>query len=93
MPYHVAMAIGGTILFIAVLHMIYNIIAMLRAPKGDTEYPIAEVSEDAGPTPKIFERWRIWIFVVILLILFAYAVPFMDMLSHSGPGSKPWVTW
>jgi len=25
--------------------------------------------------------------------LFAYTVPFAEMLQHAGPGSKPWVTW
>jgi cytochrome c oxidase subunit 1 len=34
MPYHVAMAIGGMILFVGVLMMIFNVIALLRAPKG-----------------------------------------------------------
>lgn len=93
MPYHVVMAIGGTILFIGVVLMIYNVIALMRAPKGYTEYPIGEVAKTAEQTPKIFERWGVWIGILVFLILFAYAIPFIDMLSSSGPGSKPWVTW
>lgn len=93
MPYHVAMAVGGTILFIAVLLMIYNVIALLRAPRGETEYPIGEVADAAEPTPRLMERWGVWVGVLVCLILFAYAIPFTDMLNQSGPGSKPWVTW
>lgn len=93
MPYHVVMAIGGTILFIGILLLVYNVIALMRAPKGYTEYPIGEVAETAEQTPKLFERWGVWIGILVVLILFAYAIPFMDMLNNSGPGSKPWVTW
>lgn len=92
-PYQVAMAVGGVILFISLLLMVYNIISMLRAPKGVTEYPIAEVMEGAEMTPKIFERWTVWIGVVVVLILIAYMVPITDMLNNSGVGSKPWITW
>lgn len=93
MPYHVAMAVGGTILFIGVVLLIFNVIAMLRAPKGVTEYPIAEAAESEAPAPRVFERWGVWIGLVVVLVLFAYTIPFMDMLNHSGPGSRPWVTW
>ncbi|MFC5703893.1 cbb3-type cytochrome c oxidase subunit I [Cohnella faecalis] len=93
MPYHVAMAIGGMILFVAVVLMIINVIGLARAPKGSTEYPLGEVADAAQPTPKLFERWGVWIGLVVVLILFAYTIPFVDMLMNSGPGSKPWVTW
>lgn len=92
-PYHLLMAIGGVILFIAVILMVYNIVAMLRAPKGETEYPIAEVMEGAEKTPKIFERWSVWVGVVIVLILIAYMLPVKEMLYQVGTGSKPWITW
>ncbi|TBL81777.1 b(o/a)3-type cytochrome-c oxidase subunit 1 [Paenibacillus thalictri] len=93
MPYHVVMAIGGTILFIGVIMMIVNIVMLLRAPKGYTEYPLGEVSQYAETTPAIFERWGVWISVVVVLILIAYTVPVTDMISGSGVGSKGFVTW
>lgn len=92
-PYNILMAIGGTILFIAVLMMVYNIIVMLRAPQGETEYPIAEVADAAEKTPRILERWGVWIGVVVCLILIAYMVPIKDMIAQVGTGSKPWITW
>ena len=61
MPYYVFMAIGGTILFIGVLLMVYNVFALLRAPKGSTEYPIGEAMEQAEATPAYLERWSVWI--------------------------------
>lgn len=93
MPHYVAMAVGGTILLIGVILIVYNVFALLRAPKGETEYPIGEVADTAEVTPKLFERWSVWIGVAAVLILFAYTVPFIDMLTNSGPGSKPWITW
>lgn len=93
MPYHVAMAVGGIILFVALALMIYNIVALMRTPRGETEFPIARVAETAEETPRIFERWGIWISLVIILIVIAYSVPVMDMIQNPVPGSKPYVTW
>lgn len=93
MPYHVAMSIGGTILFIAVLLMIWNLIGLMRTPHGETEYPIAEAHESAAETPRILERFGLWVAVLTVLILIAYTVPVTEMLTNSTPGSKGFVTW
>lgn len=93
MPYNIAMAIGGTILFMSILVLIYNIVKMLRAPKGYTEYPIGQVMETAEKTPPIFENWPVWISVVVVLILVAYAIPTMGMLNNPVPGSPGYVFW
>ena len=93
MPYHVAMAIGGTILFIALVLMVYNLFALMRTPKGETEYPIAETSEQAVQAPRILERLGLWVGVLAVLILIAYAVPVTDMITNDTPGAKGFVTW
>lgn len=93
MPYYVVMAIGGTILFVGVLLMVYNIIALLAAPKGHTEFPIAEPPASALPAPRLFERWGVWLAIVVALILVAYTVPVMDMVVNPVPGSPPIITW
>ncbi|TMV47638.1 b(o/a)3-type cytochrome-c oxidase subunit 1 [Paenibacillus mesophilus] len=93
MPYHVAMAIGGTILFVAVVIMIANIVGLLRAPKGDTEYPIGEVAETAEKTPALLERWGVWIGVCVVLIIVAYTIPIMDMIGNDVPGSPGYKMW
>jgi cytochrome c oxidase subunit 1 len=93
MPYHVAMAIGGTITFIALVLMIYNLFALMRTPKGETEYPIADTSEEAVHTPRVLERLGLWVGVLAVLVLIAYAVPISDMIMNDTPGAKGFVTW
>lgn len=93
LKYEVAMAIGGTILFVAVLLMVYNVIALMRTPKGECEYPIAEASEHAGETPVILERWSVWVCIAVVLILVAYTIPIAGMLTDGGTGAPPIVSW
>ncbi|MEX2103933.1 MAG: cbb3-type cytochrome c oxidase subunit I, partial [Bacilli bacterium] len=94
MPLRALMGIGGMILFIGILLLIYIVVyLMLFAPKGVTEYPIGEVAEQAEKTPKTLENWGLWITIVIVLILIAYTIPVMDMIQHAPPGSKPIRTW
>ncbi|MGG2198243.1 MULTISPECIES: b(o/a)3-type cytochrome-c oxidase subunit 1 [Paenibacillus] len=93
MPYYAAMAIGGIILFIALALMIYNVVALLRAPKGYTEYPIGEAAEPEEATPRYLERWKVWIALTVVLILFAYTIPVMDMFGHASTQSPGYVTW
>ena len=92
-PYHVVMSVGGTILFIALLLMICNLFALMRTPKGVTEYPIAETHEEAAQVPKILERFGVWVGVLAVLIVIAYAVPITDMIMNTTPGAKGFVTW
>lgn len=88
--YQYAQAIGGTILFIGILLMVYIFIYMLYfAPKGVEEFPIAEAEEGAPESPAIFDNWKLWIGLTVALILFAYTIPFIDMIQHSPPGSEP----
>lgn len=93
MPYHVAMAIGGIILFAALALMIYNVVALMRAPRGETEYPLGEAMEPEEATPRYLERWGVWIAVTAVLVLFAYTIPIMDMLGPMTPGSPGYRTW
>ncbi|WP_018933765.1 b(o/a)3-type cytochrome-c oxidase subunit 1 [Gracilibacillus lacisalsi] len=87
--YQLAQAIGGTILFIGIVLMVYIFFYMVfGAPKGKASFPIAEVSEDAEPTPQYLENWKLWIGITIALILFAYTIPFIDIIQHSPPGSE-----
>jgi len=88
--YQITQAVGGTILFIGTLLMFYIFIQLtFFAPRGVEEYPVAEEEEDAEPTPKLLENWKLWILITILLILFAYTIPVFDIIKHSPPGSPP----
>lgn len=93
MPYHVAMAIGGMILFVAVIVLVCIIIGLLRAPKGETEYPIGEVAAEAEPTPAFLERWGVWVAISVVLILIAYTIPITGMITTDVPGSPGFKMW
>ncbi|PYI57083.1 b(o/a)3-type cytochrome-c oxidase subunit 1 [Paenibacillus flagellatus] len=93
MPYHVAMAVGGMILFVAVVIMIANVIGLMRAPKGHTEYPMGEAAEEAERTPAVLERWGVWIGVCVVLIAAAYTIPMIDMFHSDVPGSPGYKMW
>jgi cytochrome c oxidase subunit 1 len=91
----VTASVGGMVLFISAMLMIYSVIHLaLFAPKSqDTEFPIGDISDDARETPRILENWKLWIGITILLILFAYTIPLINMILHAPPGSPPFRTW
>jgi cytochrome c oxidase subunit 1 len=91
----VTMSVGGTILFISAMLMIYLVIHLaLFAPKAqDTEFPIGDIADDARETPRILENWKLWIGIAIVLIIFAYTLPVIDIIQHAPPGSPPLRTW
>lgn len=92
--YQFAQAVGGTILFIAmVLMLIIFINLAFFAPKGEEEFPVATVADPHVMTPKVFENWKLWIGVTVALILFAYTVPFIDIIQNAPPGAKGYKLW
>lgn len=93
-PYQIAQAVGGTILFVGIILILYIVVNLLFfAPKGETEFPVGEVSENAEKTPMWLENWKIWLTICIALILFAYTVPVIDMIQNAPPGSKGYKFW
>ena len=93
-PYQMAQAIGGSILFIAMIIMIGIFIYLaFFAPKGEEPYPVAEVADSAASTPKIFENWGLWVGVTLALILFAYTIPLIDIINSAPPGAPGFKLW
>ncbi|MDQ0176147.1 b(o/a)3-type cytochrome-c oxidase subunit 1 [Bacillus chungangensis] len=93
-PYQVAQAIGGSILFLGIILMIIIFINLtFFAPKGEEEFPVAEVADKAERTPMVFENWKIWVTILVALILIAYTVPIMEMIQDGPPGSKGFKLW
>ncbi|SDL90538.1 b(o/a)3-type cytochrome-c oxidase subunit 1 [Sediminibacillus halophilus] len=93
-PYEVAMAVGGSFLFIGILVLIYIVVHLsFFAPKGVEAYPIGEVADQAERTPTILENWKLWIGVCIALILFAYTIPIMEIIENAPPGSPGFRLW
>ncbi len=93
-PYQIAQAIGGTILFIGIILILYIFVNLaFFAPKGVEEFPIGENAAAAERTPMVLENWRIWLTILAALILVAYSVPFIDMIQNAPPASKGYRMW
>jgi cytochrome c oxidase subunit I len=92
--YETAMAVGGTLLLISlILYFVVLIYSAFYAPKGQEEFPIGEVMDAKLKVPSFLENWKVWIGIAVVLILFAYTVPIIDMIQHSPPGSKGFKFW
>lgn len=93
-PLMAAVGIGATFLLIAVILQVYAVFNMMFfAPKGETEFPIAEEEPGAAKTPYWTERWGVWVFIMLLVISMAYVIPIVDMIVNAPPGSPPFKTW
>lgn len=87
-PYQIAQAVGGSILFIGALLMVFIFFNLaFFAPKGQEEFPVAEVHDKADKAPAILENFKLWVAITIVLVLFAYTIPFIDMVQNAPPGS------
>ncbi|MFC4767088.1 b(o/a)3-type cytochrome-c oxidase subunit 1 [Effusibacillus consociatus] len=94
MPWHKLTALGGAFLFFAAMLQVGLVFYLaFKAPKGEQEFPIGEVAEEADSTPKILERWSIWVSVAVILIVVAYGYPILDMIQNSPPGAPGEKTW
>ncbi|MFA9557947.1 cbb3-type cytochrome c oxidase subunit I [Evansella sp. AB-rgal1] len=93
-PYLLFLAVGGTFLMIGVLIQVYAVMhLMFFAPKGETEFPIAEVEDNATPTPYWTERWGMIIVIMLLVVAMGYVIPVVDMIINAPPGSPPYSPW
>lgn len=93
-PYLLLLAVGGTLLIIGVLLQVYAVVhLMFFAPKGETEFPIAEEEENAPKTPYWTERWSRTIILMLLVVAMGYVIPMVDFIVNAPPGSPPFKTW
>lgn len=93
-PYLIFLAIGGTLLMVAAIMQVYAVFnLMFFAPKGETEFPIAEEEEGAPKTPYWTERWGVWVVLMIIVVAMAYVIPLTDFIVNAPPGSPPFKTW
>src|SRR5690625_2838069 len=93
-PYLLLLAIGSVLLTISIILIVYIVFhLMFRAPKGNTEFPIAIGGESASVTPKWTERWGLWIILMIVIVSLGYVIPLFNLIQNAPPGSTPFVTW
>ena len=93
-PYMILLAVGGTLLIIGVILQVYAVFhLMFRAPKGETEFPIAEREDNDTYTPYWTERWSVIIVLMLLIVSMAYVIPLVEFIVNAPPGSPPFKTW
>ena len=93
-PYMALVGIGASLLLLAVILQVYAVFnLMFFAPKGTTEFPIAEEEAGAEKTPYWTERWGFWVVLMLLVVSMAYVLPIVDMIMNAPPGSLPFKTW
>ncbi|UCZ51433.1 cbb3-type cytochrome c oxidase subunit I [Bacillus shivajii] len=93
-PYLFFLAIGGTLLMVGVILQVYAVVhLMFFAPKGETEFPIAEEEDNASKTPYWTERWGMIVVLLLLLVAMAYVIPLVEFIFNAPPGSPPFKTW
>lgn len=88
-PYMVFIAIGGALLGVGVLMfeavMVGTIFGRQRA---ESDLPVAQAMDGGIPTPKILERWEIWIGLTAVLVVVAYGIPIFQLIHDSAPFSS-----
>lgn len=93
-PYQVAMAVGGTILFVSVIIAVSLVFyLMFRAPLATetaprAEYPLADPPHTGLEVPLWLERWRLWLAGLLFLIVAAYGVPITKLVTDPAPGAR-----
>ncbi|WOV88945.1 cbb3-type cytochrome c oxidase subunit I [Sporosarcina oncorhynchi] len=93
-PYLIFLAVGGTLLIIGVLIQVFAVFHMMFfAPKGVTEFPIAEPEVAENQTPAWTDRWGLWIVIMLIVVSMGYVVPLVDLIVNAPPGSPPFKTW
>lgn len=89
LAYQIAQAVGGTFLFIAIIIILYVVVQLaFFAPKGEQDFPLAELAPGAEKTPAILENFKVWGIILVAIIIFAYTVPILEIIQNAPPGSK-----
>ena len=94
-PYQIAQAVGGSILFISIILYAISISLILLSllQKVRKNILVGEVADAAEKTPLVFENWKLWLGITAALILFAYTIPIMDIIQNAPVGSKGYKFW
>ncbi|SDN66303.1 cbb3-type cytochrome c oxidase subunit I [Alkalicoccus daliensis] len=90
--YETLMAVGGMILFVGILLIMYIWIRLaFFAPKGTTEFPIGEDYREKDRSPLFMDRWSIWVALSVISIAIAYVIPLINFATGHSPGSPPFL--
>jgi cytochrome c oxidase subunit I len=89
---HALTAIGGSLMFTSgILFFVVIIMTLLNKQTADVEMPVAEAMIPAERSLAIFDRWHVWVGLMILLILIAYGPFFLTYTPNFV--SQGWKVW
>ncbi len=90
-PLLVAAAAGGVLLLLSVLLFLYNVGRTLRgAPEaGDEQEAQEQVRQRPAGAPGLVDNLGLFTAIALLLVLVAYTLPTLDILSLGSPGAPP----
>jgi cytochrome c oxidase subunit 1 len=90
----VAMAVGGTILFISILMFATVAIGTrFSGERNDQPVAFAQAEPDSLPAPPVLDRVYVWGAAAIVLAVLAYIGPIHELIAlhpYGAPGHRTW---
>jgi cytochrome c oxidase subunit 1 len=75
---HALTAFGGSLMFISgLLFFVVILMTLLNKQRAEVEMPVAEAMIPAERSLPLFDRWPVWVGIMLLLILIAYGPFFL----------------
>jgi len=82
-------AAGGALLLLSVLLFLYVVVRTLLAPPGEEQVKLdAEPAQVAG-APGLVDNLKLFTAIALVLVLVAYTLPTLEILSMGTPGAPP----
>ena len=94
---NIQIAIGGALLFISTVLFLGNVVLTMGNPKvSGLAEPLPPALSGPADAPKVLDNLRLWVGVAVVLVVLAYALPIVGIVSRGGlfgPGGSAFPVW